>query len=293
MVDYDEENGKDIFGGLDDDNGDDDYVEAHRESRQSVFQINNNCPSAPFPDKSPKPNNKPAPEIKKIDDINKEENIPKSQEPDLIKKDSLNIEQEKREKTFMNKYTSEDEQHYVICLEETKNEIIISLTNEKDNDSPFTSRYELDYLNQKFGKNYYFKSIQEFRHCLKENVQKQLLTIKKPYKNVINTIWKLHPNQAKENKTFTLISSQSWEKNLSLFFYSNFKRAEKVVKEIEDQAQMNPSQENKEKSFDERIYNKLIDKMVFLDDKLEKNEAKIKVFKGRIKQNIEENEKKI
>jgi len=193
----------------------------------------------------------------------------------------------------MSKYISEDKQHYVICLEETKNEIIISLINEKDNDSPFTSKYELDYLNQKFGKNIIFKNIQQFRTYLKENVQKKLLIIKKPYKKVINTVWKLYPNNAKKHKkTFTLISSQSFEKNLSLFFYSNFKRAENVVKEIEDQAQMNPYQENKQKSFEERKYNKLIDKMIFLDDKLEKSEAKIKAFKDRIKQNIEENDKK-
>jgi len=194
----------------------------------------------------------------------------------------------------MSKYISEDKQHYVICLEETKNEIIISLINEKDNDSPFTSKYELDYLNQKFGKNIIFKNIQQFRTYLKENVQKKLLIIKKPYKKVINTVWKLYPNNAKKHKkTFTLISSQSFEKNLSLFFYSNFKRAENVVKEIEDQAQMNPYQENKQKSFEERKYNELIDKMIFLDDKLEKSEAKIKAFKDRIKQNIEENDKKI
>ena len=100
---------------------------------------------------------------------------------------------------------------------EAKNEIIVSITNEKNNDSPFSSKYELDYLNEKFGKNISFKSIQEFRVCLKDNVQKNLLEIKKPYKNVINTVWKLYPNNTKEKKTFTLISSQSWEKNLSLF----------------------------------------------------------------------------
>jgi len=193
----------------------------------------------------------------------------------------------------MSKYISEDEQNYVIYLGEAKNEIIISLINEKNNGSPFTSKYELGYLNEKFGKNINFKSIQDFRICLRENVQKYLLIIKKPFKNTINTVWKLYPKNAKKHKkTFTLVSSQSWEKNLSLFFYSNFKRAENVVKEIEDQAQMKPRQENKEKSFEERKYIKLIDKMIFLDDKLEKSEAKLKAFKDRIKQNIKENDKK-
>ena len=344
MVDYEEENDKDIFGGLDDDI-DDDQIEAHRESRPSIFQFNNNYPSAPFAEELVQPEDKGAPEIKieegsenknidyhqnlngnsknlydmgetikplsSKDNIKEEEKIPKPQKSELDKpeanekeaqkqkikekenkKDISKIEKEKMEKTFMSKYISEDMQNYVICIEETKEIIIISISNEKDNDSPFTSKYELYYLIEKFGKNINFKSIQEFRACLKENVQKKLLIIKKPYKNVINTIWKLYPNNAKEKKTFTLISSQSWEKNLSLFFYSNFKRAEKVVKEIEDQAEINPSQENKQKPFEEKKYNKLIDKMIFLDDKLDKSEAKIKEFKDRIQQNIKENDKK-
>ena len=65
-----------------------------------------------------------------------------------------------------------------------------------------------------------------------------------------------------------------------------------MVKEIEEQAEINPSQENKQKPFEEKKYNKLIDKMIFLDDKLDKNEAKIKAFKDRIQQNIKENDKK-
>jgi len=373
----DEENDVDIFGGLDDDNGEDN-IEAHRESRHSVFHFNNNCPSEPFPGEISQSKNQSHPEIKiekenenannhhnsydlgetirplnskddkkekgilsKLLRLNQpKENEKKTKEQEKRekkekkereekekkekkerekrekkekkereekekkekkerekkekenKKDNLNFEQEKWEKTFMNKYISEDKQNYAICLEEAKNEIIISMTNEKENDSPFTSKYELDYLNKKFGKNIHFKSIQEFRHCLKENILKHSLIIKKPYKNAINTVWKLYPKHSKVKKTFTLISSQSWEKNLSLFFYSNFKRAENVVKEIEEQSQMSPSKENKEKVFEERIYNKLIDKMIFLNDKLEKSEAKKKAFKGRIKQNIEENDEK-
>ena len=63
MVDYDEENDKDIFGGLDDDI-DDDNLEADRESRQSIFQSYNNCPSEPFPDEFPQSKTKSYPEIK-------------------------------------------------------------------------------------------------------------------------------------------------------------------------------------------------------------------------------------
>jgi len=262
MVDYDEENDKDIFGGLDDD-----QIEAHRESRPSIFQLNNNFPSAPFPEEFVQQEDKDAPEIKieegsenknidhhqnlngnsknlydigetikplsSKDNIKEEEKIPKPQKSELDKpeaneqkekekenkKDIPKIEKEKMEKTFMSKYISEDKQNYVICIEETKEIIIISISNEKENDSPFTSKYELYYLIEKFGKNINFKSIQEFRACLKENVQKQLLIIKRPYKNVINTIWKLYPNNAKEKKTFTLIIPKLGKKSFIIFLF--------------------------------------------------------------------------
>ena len=97
----------------------------------------------------------------------------------------------------MKKYISEDNKNYVICFEETKSEMIISLTNQNEDDSPFASRYELDYLNEKFGKTIQFKSIEEFRKCLKVNVEKKLLIIKKPYKNVINTVWNIFPHDSK------------------------------------------------------------------------------------------------
>ena len=337
---------KDIFENIDDDN-DDDILLSHRDSRPSIFQLNKDLPIPPFPDdneqlendndtskngeenenkdidylqkfkgnsrnsfemgETSKPlnakndkkeeNKTPKSESHKLDESEKNEKEEKEKEEET-KKDTPTptpipaIEQEKWEKTFMSKYISVDKQCYVICFEETKNEIIISLTNEKDDDSPFSSKYEIDYLNEKFGKNISFKSIQEFRACLKDNVQKHFLEIKKPYKNVINTVWKLHPKNSNDKKTFTLISSQSWEKNLSLFFYSNLKRAEKVVKEIEDQTQMKPIQENKQISYEEKKYKKLIDKMIFLDDKIDKSDAKLKAFMDRINQNIEENGKK-
>jgi len=352
MDDYlQDDDEKDIFGDLDDEN-DDDRLLSHRESRPSIFQLNNNLPIPPLPDDNEQSENDndtsksgegsenqdidylkkfkastmdsnemgetPKP-LNAKDNKKEEEQIPKPESNDLNKPEKIEkeipeqekkeeekekekenkkdtptptAEQEKWEKTFMSKYVSEDKQHYVICLEETKNEIIISISNENDNDSPFSSKYEIDYLNEKFGKSISFKNIQEFRACLKDNVQKQLLVIKKPYKNVINTVWKLYPKNSNDKKTFTLISSQSWEKNLSLFFYSNFKRAEKVVKEIEDQAHMKSCQENKHISFEEKKYNKLIDKMFFLDDKIDKSDAKLKAFRDRIKQNIEENDKK-
>lgn len=81
--------------------------------------------------------------------------------------------EEKKEKTFMKKYISEDNKDYEISFEETKKLIIISLKNKGEDGSPFVSRYDLDYLNDKFGKTIQFKSIEEFRICLKANVKKK------------------------------------------------------------------------------------------------------------------------
>ena len=211
---------------------------------------------------------------------------PKKENKTKEKEDEIETPEEKKEKTFMKKYTSEDKNDYIICLEETKSEMIISFTSQKDDDSPFVSRYELDYLNEKFGKTIQFKSIEEFRNCIKTNVDKNLLIIKKPYKNVINTVWNIFPHDNKNKKTFTLTSSQSWEKNLSLLFYSNYKRAEKVVNEIEKQIQVKPKQKNNKSNYLEHTYDKLIENMIFLDDQYENKDNKLEAFK-KILANIE------
>ena len=205
----------------------------------------------------------------------------------IIKKDD-----KYEEKTFMKKYSSEDNRNYIIWFDETKSKIIISLKNQNENDSPFVSRYKLDYLNENFGKAIQFKSIEEFRMCLKDNIDKNLLIIKQPNKNVINTIQKIFPNDNKNKKTFTLTSSQNWAKNLSIIFYSNYKRAEKVANEIEDQIQIIPKQKNNKSNYLEKTYDKLIENMIFLDDQTDKKDNKLQIFKEIIKTNIEEREKR-
>ena len=205
----------------------------------------------------------------------------------IIKKDD-----KYEEKTFMKKYSSEDNRNYIIWFDETKSKIIISLKNQNENDSPFVSRYKLDYLNENFGKAIQFKSIEEFRMCLKDNIDKNLLIIRKPYKNIIKTIWKIFPNDNKNKKTFSLTSSQNWVKNLSIIFYSNYKRAEKVANEIEDQIQIIPKQKNNKSNYLEKTYDKLIENMIFLDDQTDKKDNKLQIFKEIIKTNIEEREKR-
>ena len=200
--------------------------------------------------------------------------------------------EEKKEKTFMKKYISVDNKDYEICFEETKKIIIISLINKDEDDSAFVSTYHLDYLNEKFGNTFQFKSIEEFRICLKNNVEKNKLVIKAPFRNAINTVWNIFPHDNKKNKSFTLISYQSWECNFSLFFYSNYKRAENIVNEIEGQIQIKPKQKNNKSNYLEQTYDKLIENIIFLDDQSDNKNNKGDIFKDIIKTNIEEREKR-
>ena len=97
-----------------------------------------------------------------------------------LEKEHIKVSSSKNPKkiitNFIKNYYSEDKKYYIICFDETKSKITISLTNQNENDSPFVSRYELDYLNEKFGKTIQFKSIEEFRMCLKVNVEKKSLS---------------------------------------------------------------------------------------------------------------------
>ena len=160
-----------------------DYLQEFKGNSRNSFEMGETTKPLNAKNDKKEENKTPKSESHKLDESEKNEKEEKEKEEET-KKDTPTptpipaIEQEKWEKTFMSKYISVDKQCYVICFEETKNEIIISLTNEKENDSPFSSKYEIDYLNEKFGKNISFKSIQEFRACLKDNVQKDLLEIK-------------------------------------------------------------------------------------------------------------------
>ena len=75
-------------------------------------------------------------------------------------------------------------------------------------------------------------------------------------------------------------------------FYSNYKRAENVVNEIEKQIQIKPKQKNNKSNHFEQTYDKLIENIIFLDDQSDNKNNKRDIFKDIIETNIEERKKR-
>ena len=130
---------------------------------------------------------------------------------------------------------------------------------------PYVSIYSLNYLNERLEKFIHFNKITDFRECLISNISKKTLFIKPPYKNAIVTIWKIFPNEPTKKNTFTLLSSNNYDKGLSLIFFGENTFSEDIQKEIENSIQQNNPNINFEKDFKELIYNnRLINNMIFL-----------------------------
>lgn len=144
---------------------------------------------------------------------------------------------------------------------------------------PYISVYNLDYLNERFGKIFSFKKINNFRDCLIDNLDKKTLVIKPPYKSAIATVWKIFPKGSKIKNTFTLISSSNYDKGLSLIFFGDNKDSKNIIKEIETQIQNNNPIENVDKLFLEYIYNdRLIKEIVLLSIEKKTDKEKIDDF---------------
>ena len=77
-----------------------------------------------------------------------------------------------------------------------------------------------------------------------------------------------------------------------MLFYSNYKRAENVVNEIEKQIQIKPKQKNNKSNHFEQTYDKLIENIIFLDDQSDNKNNKRDIFKDIIETNIEERKKR-
>ena len=175
-------------------------------------------------------------------------------------------------------YEAEDKNKYQILFHKYEKKIKISFTNQSSSDLEYTSEYQLDELNERFGKVIHFKEINVFYQCLIDNIRKKSLIIKPPYKNIITSIWKIFPIQ-KTNQTFTLMFSKLFNKNISLIFYSNYTISEEVVKEIERQLEI-----NQKSKFEDNFYSKItydsyfIQNMYFLLNKYSNEEKKLKDF---------------
>ena len=132
-------------------------------------------------------------------------------------------------------YISEDGKNYKIILNiQDDNFLHINIIYGLDNNI-YSSSYFLDNLKEKLIQFNILKTIQDFKNCCIDNITKKKLIIKPPYKSVINSIWKIFPNDNSKNETFTLISSKSSNKNINLYTYSDSSKINNIISEIENQ----------------------------------------------------------
>ena len=131
-------------------------------------------------------------------------------------------------------YVGEDNKKYQIIFQYSNEDIELTIVR-LDNGDLYYSNYNLDNLNLKFMNVIKFKQAKDFTNCCSDNIKRKTLNLKSPYKNVIKSIWKIFPNEVKKTNTFTLVSSKSAEKNISLFCYSGYLKAKNFVEEIQKQ----------------------------------------------------------
>ena len=118
-------------------------------------------------------------------------------------------------------YKGENSNNYKIIIETTKEEdLFLSIVDLKSRDV-YSSNYYLTNLNEKLLNVNKFKKIIDFKSNLVDNIKSKSLILKAPYKNVINSVWKVFPSDKSKNQTFTLISSKSSNKKISIYFKNN------------------------------------------------------------------------
>ena len=189
-------------------------------------------------------------------------------------------------------YDGEDKIKYTIKIAiENNNSLTLSIKGSAVNET-YSSSYLLENLNEKLDKIVYFKDVSDFKKILEKNISKKTLVLKAPYKSVINSIWKIFPNDSSKNQAFTLISQKSFNKNISLFFYENYSRSEKFVKEVEKQLLISSKDHVKKESFIKYTYesNLFIDNMYFFLGKEENEQKKINNFVNIIKEKEKDSE---
>ena len=133
-------------------------------------------------------------------------------------------------------YVGEDSKNYKIIIGTTKDgDLFINIFGVQNSADIYSSNYFLSNLNEKFNNIIKLKTINDFKTLCEENIKKKTLILKSPYKSVINTIWKTFPNDKSKNNTFTLISSKSSSKKISIYSFSNYSKVKNVVEELKKQ----------------------------------------------------------
>ena len=132
-------------------------------------------------------------------------------------------------------YTGEDSKNYKVIIETPNDEdLFLSIIRNPNNDI-YSSSYYLNNLNEKFLNVTKFKAIKDFKLCLFENIKGKHLILNSPYKNVINSIWKVFPTEKGKEQTFTLISSKSANKKISIYSFSDYNKIKNVIEELKKQ----------------------------------------------------------
>lgn len=188
------------------------------------------------------------------------------------------------------KYEGQDKKPYVISINvKNEKELTLSFLGENETNEIYSSNYTIDNLNEKFGKIIQFKNISEFKSVLINNINNKLTILKPPYRNVINSQWKIFPKDKTRQETFILISSKSINKNISLIFYSNFTKSEPIIKELEKQLIVKQKSKKDEQTYSLITFNDnmFLDSMYFLIGKYENEKKKIEDYLKIIKTNKE------
>ena len=136
----------------------------------------------------------------------------------------------------------------------------------------YSSVYTLGFIKDKLPTINKFNTLSNFCDCLYDNINKNSLVIDPPYKEkVVATNWRVFPNENKFTQTFTLILRRRVKENLSLYFFSNYKDASIIIKEIEEQElfiRKHNGQDNKDNNLEEIIYDQgsVIENIKFFKD---------------------------
>ena len=186
-------------------------------------------------------------------------------------------------------YDDENNKKYKIIFQCPDDNIELTIVR-LDNGDIYRSNYDLDNLNQKFFGVIKFKSSKDFINCCNDNINKKTLKLKSPYKSVIKSIWNIFPNDDKKKNTFTLVSSKSADKNISLFCYSEYYMTKNLVEEIQKQlsVEINKTELNDPKSNYNIIRfkeNKILDKIYYLKENYKDEKEKEKYFTNILESN--------
>ena len=186
------------------------------------------------------------------------------------------------------KYISEDNKKYFITIEYKEN-ILINFEEEQTK-TKFKTKYGLVFINERFGKKFHFKNISQFYDCLNNNISKRKLIINPPYKNIINTIWKIYPKDSSKKETFTLILNKVFNKKLSLIFLSDYNKYENIVKKIISHGKLQLQSKKKiNKDFYELTCKNsfMLENFIFFEKNENNIEDKIQILNDLIEENKE------